>query len=98
MDNLEDILKYQKQKQVQLIVQKYIENPLLINKKKFDIRQWVLVTSYDPLGIWFYEKNYVRFTAMDYDTSNLKNKYSHLTNNSVSKHSKNYKRNDCFWS
>ena len=57
---------------------------MIINKKKFDIRQWVLVTDWNPLTVWAYEDSYVRFAAQDYDP-NSTNKYSHLTNNCVVK-------------
>ena len=51
------------------VAQKYIERPLIIIGKKFDIRVWVLVTSVEPLTIWMFIKPYLRFTSEDYDAS-----------------------------
>ena len=79
-----------------VIVQKYIENPLIINKRKFDIRQWVLVTSLNPLTIWMWKEPYLRFGAEDYVMDDLNNIYSHLTNNSIAKHSIQYKNEKNF--
>ena len=65
---------------------KYIENPLILCKKKFDIRQWVLVTDWNPLTIWIYQECYIRFSPIDYDITKLNDKFMHLTNNSVVKY------------
>lgn len=66
------------------VVQKYIERPLIILQKKFDIRQWVLITSVDPLTVWIWKRPYLRFSSNDYDPSNLHSKFAHLTNASIS--------------
>ena len=55
---------------------------------QFDIRQWVLVTSWDPLTIWFYEDCYVRFSALDWNETDVKSKFIHLCNNSIAKYCK----------
>ena len=74
----------------QWVAQKYVENPMLILGRKFDIRQWVLVTDWNPLTLYFYSDSYLRFCATDYSLDDLKNKYVHLANNSISKHAKNF--------
>ena len=79
-----------------LIVQKYIENPLIIKNRKFDIRQWVLVTCLNPLTIWMWKEPYLRFGAEDYIMGDLNNIYSHLTNNSIAKHSTQFKNEKKF--
>jgi tubulin monoglycylase TTLL3/8 len=67
------------------VAQKYIETPLLIHNRKFDIRQWVLVTNWNPLTVWIYAEPYVRFPASDFSFNDITNKYVHLSNNAVSK-------------
>ncbi len=55
------------------IVQRYINNPLLIGNKKFDLRIYVLVTSHNPLTIYLYRSGFGRFTHYRYDPSDINN-------------------------
>jgi len=50
----------------------------------------VLVTDFNPLTIWLWDENYIRFSAEDYDENNIKNLFAHLTNNSIAKYSDNF--------
>lgn len=86
--DLDEIDDYTRGKEHNWILQKYIENPLIVNKRKFDLRIWVLVTDVNPLTIWFWKKPYVRFPAADYNADNLNDRFIHLTNNSVAKNAK----------
>lgn len=64
-------------------------NPHLIEGFKYDLRLYVLVTSYDPLKIHIYEEGLVRFATEKYnmDMTNLQNMFIHLTNYSINKDS-----------
>lgn len=68
-----------------MIVQQYIQNPLLIDGFKFDLRVYVALTSVNPLRLYVYDEGLVRFASERYDTQNLKNVFCHLTNYSVNK-------------
>lgn len=55
---------------------------------QFDIRQLVVVTSFDPLEIWIYDPFYVRLCAEDYNDQEKNDKlFMALANNSISKYS-----------
>lgn len=76
------------------VIQKYIENPLLLmlpgpkgklEKRKFDFRQWVLVTNFNPLIIYMFNSCYAKICGSEFAIDQLKDKYRHISNYSVQK-------------
>lgn len=54
------------------VVQKYIDAPLLLGGRKFDIRAYVLMDHEG--GVWLHREAYVRTSATPYDLSDLSNR------------------------
>ena len=74
--------------QYKCVVQKYVERPLLVRgdqRRKFDIRQWVLVTSVDPVVVHGFTECYGRLSGKQFDISSasLADRIVHLCNNAV---------------
>ena len=73
------------------IIQKYIEKPLLIHKRKFDIRCYALVTSINGIiQAYSYADGYLRTTSTEYSTKDISNNLIHLTNDAIQKYSEEY--------
>jgi len=70
-----------------MVVQRYIPNPLLLDGYKFDLRIYVLVTSFNPLEAFIYEEGFVRMSLVRYssDLADIGNLNIHLTNSSIQK-------------
>ena len=65
------------------VIQKYIEKPLLINDRKFDIRLWVLVTQ--DHCCFLFKEGYIRLSSYKYTIAedDIQNLAIHLTNNAI---------------
>ena len=67
-----------------IILQKYIERPLLYNGRKFDTRFWVLLTHKNE--IYLFKEGHLKATSFNFTLEN-NDLYIHLTNYSVQKYS-----------
>jgi hypothetical protein len=69
------------------VISEYLEKPLLYKRLKFDLRIYVLITSFYPLKIYVYREGLVRLATTKYTEigKNGYDKTSHLTNTSINK-------------
>ena len=81
------------------VVQRYIDKPYLIGGKKFDIRVYILVTSYVPLKAWLYRSGFARFSNTRYSLDSITDQFVHLTNVAIQKTAPDYDPDKgCKWS
>jgi hypothetical protein len=76
-----------------ILISRYIDKPHLINKKKYDLRIYVLIVSFSPLRIYLYNNGLTRFATEDYKHGDYDNVFIHLTNYSINKNNLKYKPN-----
>lgn len=90
---------------MEYLVQRYIENPLLISGKKFDIRLYVVIKGVEKIEAYVFEEGLARFCTVSNqnvfihlksnykkpDGLNMKNLFMHLTNYSLNKQSEKFK-------
>ena len=78
------------------VISRYISNPLLINGHKFDLRLYVVVTSFEPLKIYIFKEGLARFASEPYVGSkiNKDNMFVHLTNYSINKKNDKFVQNE----
>ena len=63
---------------------KYLNNPLLVENRKFDLRIYVLVRQFAPLEAYVYQRAFCRFCTEEYD-QNFTNLQTHLTNVAINR-------------
>ena len=74
---------------------------MLAYRRKFDIRQWVLLTRVNPLEIYLFDECYGRLCNLDFSTEdcNINNPFVHLCNDSVQRQGDHvYDEEENMWS
>ena len=83
--------------QSNMVAQKYVSNPLLIDNLKFDLRIYVLLYGISPLRIYVFDEGLARFATIPYEQPtphNCNNMFMHLTNYAINKTASNYVANE----
>ena len=76
-----------------IIIQKYLEKPLLYQNRKFDIRIWILLIGNQENYVYIFKEGHLKATCSEFDI-NSDSPYIHLTNYSVQKHNEDFSKKE----
>ena len=74
-----------------ILLQKYLERPLLYQGRKFDIRIWIMLISGQENCVYIFKQGHLKATCGQYDI-NSSSPFIHLTNYSVQKHNVDFSK------
>ena len=74
-----------------ILLQKYLEKPLLYQGRKFDIRIWIMLISGQENFVYVFKQGHLKATCAQYDI-NSNSPFIHLTNYSVQKHNVDFSK------
>ena len=72
-----------------IIIQKYIESPLLYYGRKCDMRIWVLLTY--SMKVYVFKEGHLKTCSIEYNI-NSKDAFAHITNYSFQKYNSNFQK------
>ena len=73
--------KGEKIKSSSFVIQKYIEKPLLIDDRKFDVWVWVFMSQ--DFKIYMFKEGYIRTSGAKFSLNDCDEAQVHLTNNAI---------------
>jgi len=76
-----------------VLLQKYLEKPLLYQGRKFDIRIWILIIAGQENFVYIFKQGHLKATCAEYDI-NSSSPFIHLTNYSVQKHNIDFSKKE----
>jgi Tubulin-tyrosine ligase family len=81
-----------------MVIQRYLDDPLIIDGKKHDLRLYLIILSVEPLIAYVNEEGLARFCTKNYKKPKKDDDFEdlscHLTNYSLNKSSQDYKQSD----
>ena len=93
INNKEKILPEYKEEKIyncnKILIQKYIESPLLYKGRKCDMRIWVLLTH--DLKLYLFKEGHLKTCSVEYNI-NDEDAFAHITNYSFQKHNSNFQK------